>query len=149
MKTILVFVIATLIAAFTYGQKQDLQEVEVTAPQFTGIKNAVTQETVSSNFLIKNYLKDNVYYPENALNFGIQGTEVVQFTVTSEGNVADFQIINSICPEIDEEIIYFLKKTDGMWNPGYNNGKPVDMQQEVSLIFCTEIDGTKIGRAHV
>jgi hypothetical protein len=143
MKTILIFVIAMLIATFTYGQKQNLQEVEVTVPQFTGIKNAATQETVSPNFLIKNYLKDNLIYPEHALICGIQGTEDALFTVTSEGNVADFKIINSICAEIDKEIIAVLKSTDGMWNPGYNNGKPVDMPKEVSLVFCMEDQSAK------
>ena len=128
-----------LIATFTFGQEiQKVEEVEVTAPLFTGVENAIKVQNESANALIRQYLKDNIIYPEKAKLSKKEGTEVVQFTVTEEGNVADFKIINSICPEIDYEIIRALKNTSGMWFPGYNNGKPVEMTKEVSLVFCLD-----------
>ena len=138
MKTILIFATSMLIAAFTFAQNRDVEEVRVTAPQFTGIVNATLSQTESANLLIRNYLKENVVYPEKAQECRLEGTEVVQFTVTAEGNVADFKIINSVCTLIDEEIIGVLRGTDGMWLPGYNNGNPVDMTKEVSMVFCLD-----------
>lgn len=143
MKTILIFAISMFIAAFAFGQNRDVEEVKVTAPQFTGIVNATLSQTESANLLIRNYLKDNVEYPEKAQACNLEGTEVVLFTVTAEGNVADFKIINSVCPIIDEEIIGALKNTNGMWLPGYNNGNPVDMPKEVSMVFCMENGSNK------
>ena len=120
MKTILICVTSMLIAAFTFGQEiQKVEEVEVTAPLFTGVENAIKVQNESANALIRQYLKDNIIYPEKAKLSKKEGTEVVQFTVTEEGNVADFKIINSICPEIDYEIIRALKNTTGMWFPGF------------------------------
>lgn len=125
-----------LIAGFANGQNRNLSEIEVTPPQFTGILNSAIPADISANALIKNYLQQNIQYPENSLNCGKQGTVVVQFTVNTEGNLSDFDIINSVCPEIDNEVVQTLKTTDGMWLPGSNNGKPVEMTKEISLVFA-------------
>jgi hypothetical protein len=63
---------------------------------------------------------------------------VVQFTVTPEGKVRDFKIINSVSRDIDAEMIRVLQTTDGMWKPGYNNNEPIAMTREVSMMFYQE-----------
>ena len=138
MKKNVIFALIMLAAGFASGQKQNVTEIEVTAPRFTGIKNAIQVKNESSATLIKKYLSKNVEFPVEDAATKTEGTEVVQFTVTSTGYVTDFKIINSVSKDIDNEIIRVLKKTDGMWLPGYNNGKPVDMTKEVSLVFCLE-----------
>jgi hypothetical protein len=138
MKKNLIIALNMLFAVFAFGQNQNLKEIEVTAPQFTGLKNAIETQNKSANVTIKTYLKENVGFPADAVTCKAEGTEVIQFTVTAEGNVADFKIINSVCSEIDNEITRVLKKTNGMWLPGSNNGKPVEMTQEVSMIFCVD-----------
>jgi hypothetical protein len=136
MKKNVIFATSMLVAAFAFGQNRNVEEVKVSAPQFTGIAKVAATQTESANLLIRNYLKENIEYPEEAQVCNIEGTEVVQFTVTAEGNVADFKIINSVCPLIDEKIVGVLKNTNGMWLPGNNNGNPVDMTKEVSMVFC-------------
>ncbi len=138
MKKNVIFAISMLLAAFAVGQNLNVEEVEVTAPQFTGVKNAIVHQNESANVLIKNYLKENVGFPAEAAASKAEGTEVVQFTVTANGGVADFKIINSVSRNVDNEIIEALKATNGMWLPGYNNGKPVDMTKELSMVFCLE-----------
>lgn len=141
MKTKVLFAVFMLFAATAIGQNKTLLapdhigEVKVTPPEFAGLK---VTNTVSDLSLINSYLLENVYFPENAANYSPQGTEVVLFTVTADGNVQDFKIINSISREIDEEIIRVLQTTNGMWKPGYNNNQPVAMPQEVSMMFCRE-----------
>lgn len=137
MKKNVIFALIMLAAGFAFGQKQNVTEIEVTAPMFTGIENGLKVEALQGNSL-RNYLVENISYPEKAGKFLNEGTEVVQFTVTAAGNVIDFKIINSVCPVIDDEIIRALKNTDGKWLPGYNNGKPVNMTKEVSLAFILE-----------
>jgi len=137
IKKISIFAISMLIAAFAFGQNQKVEEVEVSAPQFTGIKNAAVIQNELPNTLIKKFLKENIVYPEDAAKCKIEGTEVVKFTVTTEGNAKDFRIINSVCPMIDEEVINALTLTDGMWMPGTKNGKPDDMTMELPFVFST------------
>jgi tetratricopeptide (TPR) repeat protein len=143
MKKNLFFALIMLVAGFAVGQQQNIPEVKVTPPQFAGIENALKVQSNSQNALIDDYLAKNVNFPEWAESWGFEGTEVVQFTVTTEGNVTDFKIINSVCREIDNEVIWALTQTNGMWLPGYNNGKPVDMTKEVSVAFCLDKVPTK------
>ena len=135
MKATLSIAISLLMAFFSSGQNETLisqrniSEIKVTPPEFSG--STVTIE----KSLIKNYLAENFRTPQ--IN-NAQGTEVVQFTVTSNGNVTDFKIINSVSRAIDQEMIRVLKTTNGMWKPGFNNEHPVDMTQEVSIAFYND-----------
>ncbi len=114
----------------------------ITPPVFTGVKST-DEAPGKSSFLIYSYLRENVEYPEVALKYNIQGTEVVQFTVTNTGEITNIKVINSVCPEIDDEVIRVLKTTQGMWEPGLKNGNPVEMEKEISMVF--QIDGFKNG----
>jgi TonB family protein len=132
-----------LTAVLAVGQKQNVDEVKVKPPQFTGIENAIHVENQTANALLKNYLMERISYPGNAILTSKEGTEVVQFTITPEGNVADFKIINSVSTEIDDEVIWALRQTKGMWIPGKNNNESVDMTKEVSLVFCLDKESSK------
>ena len=125
MKTSLFFAAGMLIAAFAFGQKNDLQEVKVTPPSF------------HPNFIptLYEYLEAGIEYPAVAKKSGWQGTVVIQFVVTAEGNVTDFYLVNSVSKEIDNEVIRVLETTNGRWNPGTADGSPVAMEKEISVAF--------------
>ena len=142
IRKISIYAIFMSIAVFAFGQKE-VQEVEVSAPQFTGIKNVAVIQNELPNTLIKNYLKENISYPAAAANCMLEGTEVAVFTVTSEGNVRDLKIINSVCHLIDEEVITVLGNTSGMWVPGTKNGQVADMVMELPFTFCVTSNSEK------
>lgn len=125
MKRNLFFAVSMLVAVIAAGQNQDLKEIEVKAPMF------------HSEFYddINDFLLSGIEYPTEALNAGYEGTEVIQFVVTQNGTVTDFKVINSVSDEIDKEVIRVLKITNGMWIPRYENGKPMAMNKEVSVVF--------------
>ncbi len=143
MKTAVILTILMLVALFSSAQNQNVDEVVVSAPQFIGVKYVPTVQDESPNYMIKNYLKEIIAYPSYSERCGREGTEVIQFTVTTEGNLKDFRIINSVCPLIDEEVISALNQTNGMWIPGTNNGKPVDMPNELSFTFIASNNQNK------
>ena len=132
-----------LIAFFAYGQNQNVEDVEITAPQFANIKNAAALQSEYPNTLIKTFLKNYIVYPKNAAYCNIEGTEVVRFTVTTEGKVKDFKIVNSVCPEMDKAVVSALELTDGLWFPGTKNGKPADIEIEIPFTFCSTNFGSK------
>lgn len=141
MKKNVIFLICLILSMIAIGQNEtqkmvDIDEVEVSPPKFTGIENVATYSNAENISLINNFLAKNTKYPQGAAEILLEGTEVVQFTVTPSGNVTNFNVINSVSKEIDKELIRVLKSTNGMWKPGYNNGKPTEMEQEVSLIFA-------------
>lgn len=142
MKKNVIFLICLMFSLVAIGQNEkkaltgDIDEVQVSPPKFTGIKNATTGLNPDNSVLMKNYLKKNVLYPKDAVKCNIEGTEIVQFTVTPSGNVTDFKVVNSVCSEIDNEVISTLRLTAGMWIPGVNNGEPTSMEKEVSIRFA-------------
>lgn len=125
MKTIIIFAIGMLAAAFAFAQNQDLQEIKVTAPQF--------RSDLFQN--INDFLLSGIEYPIESIKAGNEGTEVIQFVITPMGNITDIRVINSITEIIDLEMIRILEITAGMWIPGTSNGEPVAMEKEISVVF--------------
>ncbi|MCY1723191.1 energy transducer TonB [Prolixibacteraceae bacterium Z1-6] len=147
MKTIVVLILCMVAALLTFGQdnqmpvQSNVEEVKVTPPRFAGeiyVVQTLKEEKIES---IDDYLVRNISYPEKERKLFIQGTEVVQFTVSPTGKLSDFIIINSVSPNMDEEVIRVLQTTNGMWMPGHNNDQPVTMESEVSVAF--KIDGMR------
>ncbi len=140
MKRTIVFLLCMISSIITFGQNQKmLEEITCTPPKFTGVKGTVPLLVEQKYPSIEKYLGENVSYPKAAIERMDQGTEVVRFVVTPQGNVTDIKIINSVSSEIDEEVINALATTNGMWKPGRNYEKPVAMETEVAVAF--RIDG--------
>ena len=137
MKTKIYLIVLLFLPIISFGQEKskELSEVNVTAPLFTGIINVVDVINNDHQESIDAYLADNFQYPYVAAECYQQGTGVVQFMVNSNGEVNDFHVVNSVCPEIDQEFIRVLKITNGMWKPGYKNNVATEMVKEVSMIF--------------
>lgn len=134
MKPFLIYLLCMIFTICVFGQDQRhhlVDEVEVIPPKFTGIN----QLQATSNGDLNEFLANNLQYPEIIHNIHIEGTEVVQFVITTTGEVTDFKVINSVSPQMDAEVIRVLKSTNGMWAPGVNNGEAVAMEREVSVAF--------------
>ena len=85
---------------------------------------------------LNDYLSDRIAHPSQfSKRKKTEGTEVIQFDVTPEGELSQFRVINSVSPEIDEHVISVLKTTSGFWTPGENNGEPATMTREISVVF--------------
>ncbi len=125
MKTIVIFFILLLTATSVFGQHVNLKAVKVTAPVFN-------PEFITS---LNEYFNRGIEYPEESKLKGFQGTEIIRFTVTPEGNVNQFKVINSVSDEIDNEVIRVLETTNGKWKPGTVAGENVAMEKEVSVAF--------------
>lgn len=141
MKTILILFLALFVqVAFAQTTSNsvgiDINDVEVAPPSFIG-NTGTYQPAQSPSKKISEYLAQKSADLDEALQYGMEGTQVVRFNITSSGNIEDIQVINSVSSLIDKEVVNALKKTDGMWNPGHRNGVATSMEQEISLFFST------------
>lgn len=141
MKKILLLFICLLVSALVYSQHEkghtELEQVEVSPPEFTGIKgstNLLNGET-SHPTLLSEYILNHVKYPETDIERNREGKEIIRFVVQPDGTLTDFTVINSVSEAIDEEVVNALKTTEGMWKPGFNNEKLVPMEKEFSMVF--------------
>lgn len=80
------------------------------------------------------YVKENIIYPADALNGGVQGCVIVQFTVNPDGSTSDFKIIRSVFPSLDKEAIRVLSQT-GKWKPGRQRGRCIPVEFQVPVTF--------------
>ena len=71
------------------------------------------------------FLSENVKYPDEAAEQGIQGKAQCQFTVEKDGSITDVQIVRSAGDaSLDKEAIRVIKSMP-KWKPGKQRGKPV------------------------
>lgn len=147
MKTKIIFILCMISSIIAFGQNQKTtEEITCTPPLFTGIKSTNPMQVEAKFPTIENYLIKNVIYPEVAKEQLRQGTEIVRFIVTTQGEIANIEIINSVSREIDYEVISTLLTTNGMWKPGHNNEKPMSMEKEVSILFKIDEMGCDIDK---
>jgi protein TonB len=80
------------------------------------------------------FLGDNIRYPVNAQENGIQGRVVVQFVVTKTGEVGEVKVIRSKDPDLDKEAIRVVKTLPN-FIPGKQNGHPVNVWYTLPITF--------------
>lgn len=80
------------------------------------------------------YLSQTLKVPESARRDGLQGTVSIRFTIKRNANLADFQVIQSLTAECDNEAIRLVK--DGpAWTPGIVGGRRVETEVDVNIVF--------------
>lgn len=70
------------------------------------------------------YIGNNLEYPALAIEKGISGTVVVQFTVNCKGSVEDAVVVRSVDPVLDKEAVRVIMSSPS-WTPGKQKGKAV------------------------
>ena len=126
-------------------QKQQVKQVKYTAPVVLDNKTTSNGEpcyTVvekqpsfkgGQDGLAK-FLTENIKYPAEAKEKGIQGKVFVAFVVMADGSVTDVKIIQGVGGGCDEEAMRVAKMMP-KWNPGTEKGKPVNVAFNLPINF--------------
>ena len=82
------------------------------------------------------FLRNNLVYPQTAIEMNLQGKCYVQFVVDVDGSISNVKIKRGVpdCPECDKEAIRVVKSMP-KWNPGKLNSKPVGSSINLPIIF--------------
>lgn len=83
------------------------------------------------------YLEDNLRYPGQALEKKIKGRVTVQFTVTTHGNLTDFNVVKGLGYGCDDEVIRLVKEGP-KWVPTIQDDIPVESEVKVRMKFDPE-----------
>jgi len=135
MKTKVVFLLCMILSVIVSAQNErqtTLAEINVIPPKFPAVETIWNGTNIKS---INDYMNNHIEYPEVALNNGDQGTVIVQFMVTTAGELTNINVTNSVSDEVDMEVMRVLKTTSGQWKPASINGQPSEMSHEVSVVF--------------
>jgi protein TonB len=79
------------------------------------------------------FLRNNLRFPDEAAEVGVEGFVVVQFIVDVEGNVSDVVAVSGP-KELQAEAIRVIKKS-GKWSPAIQNGRKVKSYKKQPLGF--------------
>jgi protein TonB len=83
------------------------------------------------------FLQDNIKYPEEAKELGIQGKVFVTFVVEVDGSITDVRVLRGIGGGCDEEAIRVVKAMP-RWVPGKQRGVPVRVQFNLPIKFTLQ-----------
>lgn len=84
-----------------------------------------------------NYMVQNVKYPEEARQKGIQGTVFVTYIVEKDGSISEAKVLRGIGGGCDEEALRVIKSMP-KWNPGTQKGKAVRVQFNMPIKFALD-----------
>jgi TonB family protein len=91
---------------------------------------------------MKVFLRDNVKFPKDAAEEGLDGTVFIDFVVSSDGSVREVAASNIHGEEVDQRFIdeaVRVVKSMPRWVPGRQHGKAVDVSYSIPIAF--EIEG--------
>jgi len=83
------------------------------------------------------FLQDNIKYPEEAKELGIQGKVFVTFVVEIDGSITAVNVLRGIGGGCDEEAIRVVKAMP-RWVPGKQRGVPVRVQFNLPIKFTLQ-----------
>ncbi|OEK04144.1 energy transducer TonB [Roseivirga misakiensis] len=80
------------------------------------------------------FLRENLKYPEEAKNLGIEGNVYISFIVQETGELSDFEVVRSVGGGCDEEALRVLMDSPN-WTPGKQGGKTVKTRMQIRTVF--------------
>ena len=83
---------------------------------------------------LRKYLRENLTYPEEALDAGIQGTVIVSFIVRKDGTLDNVEVERSVDPSLDEEAVKVVESMPN-WVPAQVDGRAVSSFYRLPVIF--------------
>jgi periplasmic protein TonB len=105
-------------------------------PSMKGCEKAKDEQerTQCTYMKIQEYLRENVKYPQMAIDAGIKGSVYVNFVVMEDGSITDVKVLRGIGGGCDEEAIRVVKKMP-KWNAGKQRGKAVRVSYNMPIKF--------------
>lgn len=86
---------------------------------------------------LRQYLGNNVNYPAEAQQKGVQGKVYVTFVVTKDGGIADAKIARGVDPSLDKEALRVVNALP-KWKPGFQRGEAVNVSYTVPINFVLQ-----------
>lgn len=80
------------------------------------------------------YIMNEIKYPRQAREAGVEGRVDVQFVVGKDGSLSDVRAIKGIGAGCDAEAVRVLQNAPS-FKPGTQNGKPVFVRMVVPIVF--------------
>lgn len=125
LASIFVFSIgASAQTAKTNDDKNVVYTIPEVSPEFPGGIEALVQ-----------FINDNLKYPAEAEQMGVQGKVFIEFIIDTDGKISVAEVIRSSGHEcLDEEALRVIRQMP-KWKPGKQKGKNVRCKYRIPITF--------------
>ncbi|OQX75503.1 MAG: hypothetical protein B6D64_11525 [Bacteroidetes bacterium 4484_276] len=82
---------------------------------------------------LREFIKEELVYPEKALNENTEGTVILSFIVKSDGAIENLKVSQSVSPELDNEAMRIFNQL--LWDPANYRGMQLDEEQSMEFPF--------------
>jgi TonB family protein len=110
-------------------------------PRFPGCEDEIgddkSKKTCADQKLL-NFIYDNIKYPKEAKDAGIEGMTIVRFIVANDGSIKEPSVLRSLSKECDAEvlrIVQLMNDQELLWTPGKQEGKTVNVTYNLPIRF--------------
>jgi TonB family protein len=90
---------------------------------------------------LQKYLRENMNYPEGAIERRVQGVVYVSFVISKNGTIKNAQVVEGVDRELDEEAVRVVSEMP-LWVPGKKRGKSVNLRYTIPVQFS--LTGAKV-----
>jgi len=132
MKQIFVILFSMFLFAGVSGNAQTKDTVTNEEKIFNIVE--VKPEFPGGQDSLDNFLRDNLKYPREAIEVGLEGTVFVRFVVEKDGSITNVEVRRSVHRLLDEEAVRVTKLMP-IWKPGTQIGKPVRVSFTLPINF--------------
>jgi len=98
------------------------------------------------------YVYENIKYPALARESSVEGSVVLEFNISTTGEVEDVIVVRGIGSGCDEEcvrVVNSMNNLESKWTPGKIDGKPVKVQFTLPVKFKLSSDAVGSAKKHV
>ena len=106
---------------------------QTTAPEIYHVVEQMPRFPGGDTAMLK-YIRENLRYPQAAIEKEIQGRVIVKLVVNTDGTLSDIDVIKPLDPQCDQEAIRIIQSMP-RWIPGRHNGVAVPVYYLVPVTF--------------
>lgn len=92
--------------------------------------------------MLYEYLENEMRYPSAAIEEGIEGTLIAEFTIAKDGKIENIKVIKGLSAEIDKEAIRLISEMPP-WIPATFGNENIASKQTIPLTFHIEMTQIK------
>ena len=83
------------------------------------------------------YINENIRYPKDMEDSGIQDRVVCQFIVNKDGSISDIEVVRSLGESMDREAVRVISSMP-KWYPGKHEGRTVKVKYTLPVMFSSK-----------
>ena len=96
-------------------------------------QDVILPQCYSGKRLTKEFIKEEMVYPEQALKNHEEGEVEISFIVNADGSATDYKISKSVSEELDMEALRITRKI--LWYPATEMGLPIPYKHQFAIKF--------------